>query len=64
MLVSDSSQYTLPLGLQALFVSERRQYDLVLAGAFLAVLPAVAHRVRRVGAARAVGREGAAEEPV
>ncbi|WP_210587044.1 carbohydrate ABC transporter permease [Streptomyces sp. GESEQ-35] len=42
VLVSDSSQYTLPLGLQTLFVSEQRQYDLVLAGAALAVLPAVA----------------------
>ncbi|MEV6170689.1 carbohydrate ABC transporter permease [Streptomyces sp. NPDC051954] len=42
VLVSDSSQYTLPLGLQTLFVSEQRQYDLVLAGAVLAVLPAVA----------------------
>ncbi|MGW6546724.1 carbohydrate ABC transporter permease [Streptomyces massasporeus] len=42
VLVSDSSQYTLPLGLQTLFVSEQRSYDLVLAGAVLAVLPAVA----------------------
>ncbi|MGX1911598.1 carbohydrate ABC transporter permease [Streptomyces phaeochromogenes] len=42
VLVSDSSQYTLPLGLQTLFVSEQRQYDLVMAGAVLAVLPAVA----------------------
>ena len=42
VLVSDSSQYTLPLGLQTLFVSEQRQYDLVLAGAVLAVVPAVA----------------------
>ncbi|MEV2212065.1 carbohydrate ABC transporter permease [Streptomyces sp. NPDC050997] len=41
VLVTDSSQYTLPLGLQTLFVSEQRQYDLVLAGAVLAVLPAV-----------------------
>ncbi|MEV0637504.1 carbohydrate ABC transporter permease [Streptomyces sp. NPDC050619] len=42
VLVTDSSQYTLPLGLQTLFVSENRQYDLVLAGAVLAVVPAVA----------------------
>jgi ABC-type Fe3+ transport system permease subunit len=42
VLVSDSSQYTLPLGLQTLFVSEQRQYDLVLAGAVIAVVPAVA----------------------
>ncbi|MDX3233333.1 carbohydrate ABC transporter permease [Streptomyces sp. ME19-01-6] len=42
VLVSDSSQYTLPLGLQTLFVSENRQYDLVMAGAVLAVVPAVA----------------------
>ncbi|TPQ17515.1 carbohydrate ABC transporter permease [Streptomyces sporangiiformans] len=41
VLVSDSSQYTLPLGLQTLFRAENRQYDLVLAGAVLAVLPAV-----------------------
>jgi multiple sugar transport system permease protein len=41
VLVSDSSQYTLPLGLQTLFKAENRQYDLVLAGAVLAVLPAV-----------------------
>ena len=42
VLVSDSAQYTLPLGLQTLFVSENRQYDLVMAGAVLAVVPAVA----------------------
>jgi multiple sugar transport system permease protein len=42
VLVTDSSQYTLPLGLQTLFVSENRQYDLVMAGAVLAVVPAVA----------------------
>ncbi|MFJ8925105.1 carbohydrate ABC transporter permease [Streptomyces sp. NPDC102364] len=41
VLVSDSSQYTLPLGLQTLFRAENRQYDLVLAGSVLAVLPAV-----------------------
>ncbi|MFI0508913.1 hypothetical protein ACH3Y9_02245 [Streptomyces sp. WSLK1-5] len=42
VLVFDSSRYTLPLGLQTLFVSEQRQYDLVLAGAVVAVVPAVA----------------------
>ncbi|MCH5677423.1 hypothetical protein [Streptomyces gilvus] len=42
MLVTDSSQCILPLGLQILFVSEQRQYDLVLAGAVIAVVPAVA----------------------
>jgi ABC-type glycerol-3-phosphate transport system permease component len=42
VLVTDSSQYTLPLGLQTLFVSENRQYDLVMAGSVLAVVPAVA----------------------
>ncbi|MGD6741261.1 carbohydrate ABC transporter permease [Streptomyces sp. BH106] len=41
VLVSDSSQYTLPLGLQTLFRAENRQYDLVLAGSVLAVVPAV-----------------------
>ena len=46
VLVSDSEQYTLPLGLQTLFRAENRQYDLVLAGAVLAVLPAVAVFVR------------------
>jgi multiple sugar transport system permease protein len=42
VLVSDSSQYTLPLGLQTLFMAENRQYDLVMAGSVLAVIPAVA----------------------
>jgi multiple sugar transport system permease protein len=32
----------LPLGLQTLFGVERRQYDLVMAGSVLAVLPTVA----------------------
>ncbi|MDW6057504.1 carbohydrate ABC transporter permease [Streptomyces sp. FXJ1.4098] len=42
VIVSDSSQATLPLGLQTLFGVERRQYDLVMAGSVLAVLPTVA----------------------
>jgi multiple sugar transport system permease protein len=42
VIVSDSSQATLPLGLQTLFGVQHRQYDLVMAGAVLAILPAVA----------------------
>ena len=42
VLVSDSDQYTLPLGLQTLFRAENRQFDLVMAGSVLAVVPAVA----------------------
>jgi len=39
--VSDASQFTLPLGLQALFGAMNRQYDLVLAGAVLASAPSL-----------------------
>lgn len=41
VLLSDSSQYTLPLGLNILFASENRSYDLVLAGAVLASVPTI-----------------------
>lgn len=41
VLLSDSSQYTLPLGLNAIFASENRSYDLVLAGAVLASVPTI-----------------------
>lgn len=41
VLVSDSQQYTIPLGLNILFASENRSYDLVLAGAVLASIPTI-----------------------
>lgn len=41
VLLSDSNQYTLPLGLNILFASENRSYDLVLAGAVLASVPTI-----------------------
>ena len=41
IVVSDPNQYTLPLGLQALFGAEGRQYDLVLAGSVLAAIPSL-----------------------
>ncbi|KOT39155.1 sugar ABC transporter permease [Streptomyces caelestis] len=41
IVVSDPGQYTLPLGLQALFGATGRQYDLVLAGSVLAVIPSL-----------------------
>lgn len=41
VLVSDAEQYTLPLGLNILFASENRSYDLVLAGAVLASIPTI-----------------------
>ncbi|MBO0983179.1 carbohydrate ABC transporter permease [Rathayibacter sp. SD072] len=41
VLLSDSSQYTIPLGLNILFASENRSYDLVLAGAVLASVPTI-----------------------
>ncbi len=41
VLVSNSDQYTLPLGLNAIFASENRSYDLVLAGAVLASVPTI-----------------------
>lgn len=41
VLISDSAQYTLPLGLNVLFGAENRSYDLVLAGAVLASIPTI-----------------------
>ena len=41
VLVSNSDPYTLPLGLTAIFASENRSYDLVLAGAVLASVPTI-----------------------
>jgi len=41
VLISDQNQYTLPLGLNILFASENRSYDLVLAGAVLASIPTI-----------------------
>lgn len=41
IIVSEPQYYTLPLGLQALFGAEGRQYDLVLAGSVLATIPAL-----------------------
>ncbi|GAB3654486.1 carbohydrate ABC transporter permease [Glycomyces tarimensis] len=42
VIVSEPEYYTVPLGLQALFGAEGRQYDLVLAGSVLAAIPAIA----------------------
>lgn len=41
IVISDPGDYTLPLGLQALFGATGRQYDLVLAGAVLAAVPSL-----------------------
>lgn len=41
VVVSEPQYYTVPLGLQALFGAEGRQYDLVMAGSILATIPAV-----------------------
>jgi len=41
VLVSNSDQYTLPVGLNTLFQAENRAFDLVLAGAVLASVPTV-----------------------
>ncbi|MBF4574630.1 carbohydrate ABC transporter permease [Frondihabitans sp. VKM Ac-2883] len=41
VLLSDSNQYTLPLGLNVLFAAENRSYDLVLAGSVLASVPTI-----------------------
>lgn len=41
IIISDPADYTLPLGLGALFATENRQYDLVLAGSVLATIPTV-----------------------
>lgn len=42
VIVSEPEYYTVPLGIQALFGAEGRQYDLVLAGSMLAAVPAIA----------------------
>jgi multiple sugar transport system permease protein len=42
IIVGDPNQYTLPLGLGALFATENREYDLVLAGSVLAAIPSLA----------------------
>lgn len=41
VVVSEPDNYTLPLGIQALFGATGRQYDLVLAAAVLAVIPSL-----------------------
>ncbi|NUQ97942.1 MAG: carbohydrate ABC transporter permease [Streptomyces sp.] len=41
IVISDPNDYTLPLGIQALFGATSRQYDLVLAGSVLAVIPSL-----------------------
>lgn len=41
VIISNSKQYTLPLGLNILYASENRSYDLVLAGAVLASIPTI-----------------------
>lgn len=40
-MISNPGDYTLPLGIQALFGATGRQYDLVLAGAVLAAIPSL-----------------------
>ncbi|WP_298456811.1 carbohydrate ABC transporter permease [uncultured Cellulomonas sp.] len=41
VIVAEPEYYTVPLGLQALFGAEGRQYDLVMAGSILAAVPAL-----------------------
>lgn len=41
VIITDTGQATLPLGLQTLFLSENRAYDLVLAGSVLATVPTI-----------------------
>lgn len=41
VLISNSGQYTLPLGLNLLYSSQNRAFDLVLAGAVLASVPTI-----------------------
>ncbi|MFF5157862.1 carbohydrate ABC transporter permease [Streptomyces sp. NPDC000348] len=41
IVVSEPGDYTLPMGIQALFGATGRQYDLVLAGAVLAAVPSL-----------------------
>lgn len=40
-MVPGPAQYTLPLGIQALYAAEARQADLVLAGSVLAAIPSL-----------------------
>ncbi|WP_255946788.1 hypothetical protein [Streptomyces odontomachi] len=40
-MISNPGDYTLPLGIQALFGATGRQYHLVLAGAVLAAIPSL-----------------------
>lgn len=42
VVISDPNFYTVPLGLQAVFGAEGRQYNLVLAGSVLAAIPSLA----------------------
>lgn len=42
VIVSETSSYTLPLGLNILFSAENRAYDMVMAGAVLASIPTIA----------------------
>ncbi|TDC21639.1 carbohydrate ABC transporter permease, partial [Streptomyces sp. 8K308] len=41
IVIGDPDIYTLPLGLQAIFGAEGRQYDIVLAGSMLAAIPSI-----------------------
>ena len=41
VIIAEPEFYTVPLGLQALFGAEGRQYDLVMAGSLLAAVPAL-----------------------
>ncbi|TDC68246.1 carbohydrate ABC transporter permease [Streptomyces hainanensis] len=41
IVIGDPDSYTLPLGLQAIFGAEGRQYDIVLAGSMLAAIPSI-----------------------
>lgn len=41
IVVSDPGDYTLPLGIQALFGATNRQYDLVLVSSVLAAIPSL-----------------------
>ena len=41
VIIAEPEYYTVPLGLQALFGAEGRQYDLVMAGSILATVPAL-----------------------
>jgi multiple sugar transport system permease protein len=41
VMISDADAYTLPLGLNILYASENRSFDLVLAGSVLASVPTI-----------------------